>query len=312
MCITAGALFFAFMTGTLTTVLQVQMKMQRAAGPLVIGKIISTGYLAYSILHEFSFEHLLLAGLIGNIFVFALTYYYAAQESVIRVEFDKEYWMHVVRTALPYGLALILSTIYFRIDSIMLFEMRGADEVGIYGVPMRILEIVNIIPIIFLNTVLPAMTQFAQQENKEKLSSMMQKSWDILVFLSFPLAAGSIALALPLILFVSSPEFAPSVDPMRILMFAMIFSFLNSVFAFILVALGRQAKMLYVNGVVVIFNVVANYFAITHYGYMGAAVTSVLSEFFVLAANAAIVYYYFPFVFSWLRTAKIFISSVCM
>lgn len=64
MCYTAMALFFSFMIGTLTTVLQVKMKMSRAAFPLVIGKVVSTVYLAFSVTVGLAFPHLLLAGLL--------------------------------------------------------------------------------------------------------------------------------------------------------------------------------------------------------------------------------------------------------
>jgi O-antigen/teichoic acid export membrane protein len=61
-----------------------------------------------------------------------------------------------------------------------------------------------------------------------------------------------------------------------------LFSFVSHLFGYILVAFEKQKKLLVINLVVVIFNIVFNLLAIPYYGFRGAAVTTIFSELLVL------------------------------
>ena len=93
----------------------------------------------------------------------------------------------------------------------------------------------------------------------------------------------------PIIYFISDPEFVSgnvyaygSDQAVRILMFAMLFSFINSLFGFTLVVLNKQVKLMYINAGAVIFNLIANVLLIPYFGFRGAAVVSVVSELIIL------------------------------
>jgi O-antigen/teichoic acid export membrane protein len=65
----------------------------------------------------------------------------------------------------------------------------------------------------------------------------------------------------------------------------MFFSFLNTLFAFSLVAMDQQSKLIITNAAGVIFNIVTNIIFIPKYGFIGAAVTTVISEIIILAGT---------------------------
>ena len=308
--VTAFGLILGFMTGTLTTVLQVRMQMKWASLPLVLGKIVSSGYMVGALLAGLPFVHLLLAGVLGNLVVLFFTYRAVARETEIFFACDVQYWKQLFVTAFPYGLSLILSTLYFRLDAVMLFQMKTSHEVGLYGVPLRVLEIANIIPVIFLNTVLPTMTRFAGENKLTELRQVLQKSWDVLTVLSFGMAAFVIALPGAIILFVASKDFAESALPLSILMVGLVFSFLNSLFSFLLIAYGKQARMLIVNAFVLLFKAISNWYLIPLFGIVGVSITSSLAEGIVLVATYFIICRYFEPHLSLVNTFKIFICAL--
>ena len=111
----------------------------------------------------------------------------------------------MVWKALPYGVALILNTIYFRIGSFSLSIFRGQTEWGAYGVPMRMLEAIGVIPLYFMNAVLPVLTRAIQRKDGSH-EKIIQFAFDFLVMGSMPIVAGTFVLATPIIALISSPR----------------------------------------------------------------------------------------------------------
>ena len=306
------ATIITLLNGTISSVLQVHLKMQYATIGLVFGKIVSVAYMVWVAYYAFTdnlvggFYHLLWAGVIGNLVMFLITTYYVRRYCKITYKFDFAYWKKIFITSLPFGVALILNTIYFRLDVILMtfilphsqtfvnpetecLKTLCADtEIGLYGVAMRMLEMLVIIPIYFMNSVLPVMTRYIEEQSK-KIRDLMQYSFDFLIATGLPILVGGFILAKPIIYFISDSEFVGgnvfthgSDLAVRILMFAMLFSFVNALFGFTLVVLNKQVKLMYINAGAVLFNLVSNFMVIPIWGFRGAALTSVFSEVIIM------------------------------
>lgn len=315
----------AILTGTLSSVLQVHLKMEKASWAGVIGKLVSVAYMLYIIFiaipqaSDVGFYHLIGAGVIGNMVMLAVTYWYTRKLTVIRYQFDWDLCKKVLLQALPYGVALILNTIYFRIDTIMLSFMKNSEEVGIYSVGMRMLEAIAVMPLYFMNSVLPVLTKYLEEKN-EKYRAVIQYSFDFLTMGSFPLVIGGCVLAYPIIFLVSTPEYLSRLSEgfygsdiaLQILLWAMIFSFLNILFSFLLIAVNQQKKLLWINLVGVIFNIGSNYFIIPAFGFRGAAVNSVVSEILILIGAVWMSRKYIQYTISLKTTFKSIFSAVVM
>jgi len=294
--IASMAVFLSIMHGTVSSVLQVELKMERATIGIVGGKILSLVWMLSVIFYFYAdepgaqaFYQLLVAGVVGNLFAFLYTLRYALKYARIRPQFDKAYWREIMVTAVPYGAALVLNMVYFRIDSIMLLFMKGPAEVGLYGVPMRILEILSVIPVYFMNSVLPVLSK-AMNEGSARVKRMLQLSFDFLFMAAFPMVVGLWILAYPIIFLISAPDFLSNLSigyygsdiAMKILVGAMFFSFMNSLFTYSLVAVNKQSHLLWINGSAAALNVVANLIVIPEWGFRGAAATSVFTEAYIL------------------------------
>jgi len=336
------ATFFTLLNGTISSVLQVHLKMQYATIGLIIGKIASVVYMAAVAYILFTqdlvqgFNHLLWAGVLGNLVMFLITGYYVQRFAKITYRFDFAYWKKIFITSLPYGVALVLNTIYFRLDVLLMSfllphttvladgtvscaeKLCSDTEVGLYGVAMRFLEMLVIIPIYFMNSVLPVMTRFIE-EKSNRIRDLMQYSFDFLAATGIPILVGGFVLAIPIINFISDPEFVSGNTYMygsdiavRILMFAMFFSFINALFGFTLVVLDKQIKLMYVNAAMVLFNLVSNIYVIPIWGFRGAASTSVLTELIILILTGILVRNALGFSISMKTLKKILLSAAAM
>ncbi|NIA01898.1 MAG: oligosaccharide flippase family protein [Nitrospirae bacterium] len=317
--------FITIINGTISSVLQTKLRMQQSSIANVLGKVVSVGFMVYVVFYgfkgesEIGFFMLLFAGVIGNLIMLLITNHYVKKITVLKYRFDIDLWKSVLVKSLPYGLALILNTIYFRIDSILISFIRGQEEVGIYGVAMKMLEHFAILPLYFMNSVLPILTRTIK-EKSEKYKKVISYAFDFLAALSIPMVVGGVILAFPIIFVVSTPDFLSRLGEgfygsdiaFQILIFALLFQFLNVLFAFILIAVNQQSKLLYINGACAIFNIVANLIVIPHYGFRGAAFTSILSEFFILIATYFVARKYLEFSIDFKKLGKIILSAAVM
>jgi O-antigen/teichoic acid export membrane protein len=323
--IAAITVWLSLINGSLTSILQVHLKMQYASWTMFVGKIVSVLYMlfvifiAYKNPSDTSFIHLIFAGNIGNLVMTIYTWYYASKLAKIRHRFDWYVWKNVLIASVPYGIALVLNTVYFRINSIFISFIRGNEEVGLYGVAMRILEAISIVPLYFMNAVLPVLTR-AIKEQSDKYQKIIQYSFEFLTMASWPLVAGGYVLSYPLIFIISKPEFMSRVSDgfygsdsaLRILLFASLFSFINILFQFIIIAVGKQTKLFWVSLIAVIANVLINLYSVPRFGFRGAALTSVICEFVMTCGLFYLSHKYLTYHFKYWATIKAALSAIVM
>lgn len=311
--------------GTITSVLQAKLKMHIASFAMIIGKIISVSFMAYIVFYgiphasDNGFYMLIFAGTIGTLATTFITDYYVKKITPLKYRFDLGLWKDVLVKSLPYGFALFLNVIYFRVDSIMISFIRGQQEVGLYGVAMKTLEQFTVLPLYFMNSVLPVLTREIEARG-EKYKMIIKQSFSFLSMLSVPMVVATLLLASSAIhlvadeKFISNPltGFYGSDAALQLLIFTILFQFLNVLFAFVLIAVNKQIKLLYVNASCVVFNVAGNAFLIPVMGFRGAAITSILSQLFVLIFNYYFAKKYLPFSLDFKVFAKIVFSSLIM
>ena len=157
--ITGVFTLFGLMNSSVMSLLQAHLKTEFSFVSITIGKVIN--FLAVLLivfvllpkglmssdptLQFWGFVAILLAGLLGNIVMTVLLYFYARRIEPIRFRFDPVYMKHILWISLPYGVALFLNVIYFKVDIILLsvLEPRAVADISIalYSVPMKIVEV---------------------------------------------------------------------------------------------------------------------------------------------------------------------------
>jgi len=279
------------LAGTFTAVLQTHLQMGKAAIAAIFSKLIS-----FSLIYYFSlqfdgiktFYDYLWAGTWGALGMLILVIIFVSRISSFSLRFDFDFWKETIKKSLPYGLALILTQIYFKIDIQMIYFLRGDTEAGIYGISVRIIEALSLFAIFFMNSVMPILSP-ALRRNKEKAKKIVQYSFNFLFLISAPMLFGAPAVSRDLISlignedYLSHPGFWGSDWILNFLIIAMCFSYLGIVFEFLLIALGKQKKLLLINFIGVSVNLILNFIFIPSYGILAAAITSIVCEMLVMA-----------------------------
>lgn len=198
-----------------------------------------------------------------------------------RVEVDLGFWKSVVKEAWPFALSAVFVSIYYWVDSVMLSYMKGNEVVGWYNAAYRLMMIFLVIPSIFNLAIFPTMSRLYVQ-SKEGLEFAFEQYLRYMIMLGLPLGAGVTLLARPIILLIYGIAYEPSIRSLQILIWSVVFIYLNSPFGRLLESLNKQEKVTRATAIGAIFNIVSNVIFIPLYSLYGASFTTALTELLVL------------------------------
>lgn len=198
-----------------------------------------------------------------------------------RFEFDFEFWKNTAKVALPLSMLSVFALIYVRIDTIMLSIIEGDAVVGWYNAAYNLVVGFKIIPQIFMNALFPLMSS-CSVSSPDLLKKMYEKSFNYLFIFGLPLAVIITLLANKIIISIYGDLFYPSTIALQILAWDVLLVFLYSCSAFVLISIGKHNKMAVFAGSAAFLNVILNLILIPSYGYIGAAIATIVAEGFLL------------------------------
>jgi O-antigen/teichoic acid export membrane protein len=189
---------------------------------------------------------------------------------------DFKLTVSLVRSALPVGGSLLLNTIYWRLDLILLSLFVADTAVALYGLAYKVLDFLIVLPAYITVTLLPEFARLAAQ--RDHLDRIMQRAFSVMVIGAVPLLVFFVVFADQIVRLAGGAAFAGSAVLLRILMVGVAMSYLTGLFAQGLVALDRQRALLVAGLPIVFLNLAANLALIPALGNKGAAIAFVLTE----------------------------------
>lgn len=202
--------------------------------------------------------------------------YYKRDGSLFKWIADKTLAFRLLRESWPiaiHGIALLTQA---RIDQVMLGKMIGNAAVGQYSVALRFIEIFSFVPIILLNTFLPAVAR-AREISKARYENRLINLYRLMFFMFIVVAVPIFFFGRSLIVFLYGNEYdfagiLLSLFAVRLFFTNMgvaksVFTVNESLFRFSLLATMIGATI----------NISVNYFLIPVYGPYGAIVATVVS-----------------------------------
>jgi O-antigen/teichoic acid export membrane protein len=174
-----------------------------------------------------------------------------------------------------------LSSVFFRIDVLLLKPMQGDAATGYYTTAYKFIDGLNIIPSFFTLAVFPIFSRYAVTSTSS-LRFGFERSLKLLLIISLPITVLTTLLAGPIILLLFGEEFRPAIIALQILIWFLPFSYINSITHYVLIALNRQRYLTFAFIIGVAFNIAANLVVIPGFSYPGAALVTVLSEVVLL------------------------------
>jgi len=223
-------------------------------------------------------EILIVALLCGSIFtaIFSTTMLRVKAGFWPSVSFGAAKDKRLAKKAVSFGLASVFSRIFASIDSVLLKQMVSQAAVGFYSIPNKVVFAAQFIPAAFAAAIYPAMSHYYLHD-KKKMMMIFEQSMLFLLILSVPMAVGIFVITPVIINVIFSVEYQPSIPAMYILVWGIIFGFVEFPIGSLLAAIGQQRKNTITRGVVMVVNILLNIILIPIYSFVGAAIAALVS-----------------------------------
>ncbi len=210
---------------------------------------------------------------------------------LIRFLIKSEKWMSpkldittgtmLVKESLIFIAQTSITQIYEHIDVVMISLMRKFEEVGWYSLSRRILKASWFVPDIVTSAVYPELSS-RHLVSKRLVCKLFDRSFKYIFVISILITMGVITLSETVIIGLVGKEYINSVIILNLLGIAIIPSYLRFLFGTTLIAINQQKKVVIITVARSLSNIVFNLILIPIYGYIGAAIATVGTEYLSL------------------------------
>ena len=240
--------------------------------------------------NEFKIEWFVFAQT-ASLFITCIVAFVLVYKHLTRIQFrfNLPFLLVILKQSYPFALVIFLMTLYTRIDGVMIERLLpdGAKEAGIYASAYRLLDAVNMVGFLFAGLLLPMFSKIIKEKKSitELLSFSFQMIW-----------AGAVITAMAVfffqkeimeLLYIEADAYWGEVLGYLMMTFIAVSGIY--IVSTLLTAKGLLMKMNVIFLISIFLNVILNYFLIHEYKASGAAIASVVTQFFVLFSKIFLV-----------------------
>lgn len=244
------------------------------------------------------FAEFLLKGL-GTIWV-----YFKHHQSFARWEFRWSTAVELLRDSIPMLLSAVMISIYMKIDQVMLQNLVGSREVGIYAAAVRFSEIWYFVPMAICASVYPSVLK-AKARSKQEYDLKIQQLYDLMAWISIAISLVMTIASQPLVDLLLGKEYAEAGIILALHIWSSPFVFLSVVRGRWLIAEKLTKFEFMATFLGVVANIFLNYYLIPLYQGKGAAIATLIS--YALACYLAGVLFPPLYKNTWMLTKALFI-----
>jgi len=192
-------------------------------------------------------------------------------------KWDMEWAQRLLKESWPYMISGLAIVIYMRIDQIMLREMLGTHELGIYSAALPLSTTWYFIPMMISQSAGPTIAKKKQSDPagyNRAIDRLFALSWWIMLPLSVTIALFSSMM----IELLYGTAYSASASVLAVHVFATIPVALGVMQSIWIVNEGKSSLSLYKTVIGAVINVMLNYLWIPNYGALGAALATVAGQ----------------------------------
>jgi len=190
--------------------------------------------------------------------------------------FDKKLIKPVMVIAAPFAIFAVFQRIYTYADTVLLSALAGDKYVGLYQVAFKITTALQFLPMAFVAGVYPAFASY-WVKNREQLVVTFERAMSYLIIIALPISVGIMVLADKIVLLFKQ-GFGESILPLRLIMAALVFIFLNFPIGSLLNACDKQKINTRNMGIALLVSVILNLLLIPKMLVVGASVTVIVAN----------------------------------
>lgn len=192
--------------------------------------------------------------------------------------FDFTTAKQLLKDSLVFSVSALVVVIYYKVDQVMITEMLGEKENGIYSVAIRIYELFTFLPAVMVSSFLPVITK-NYTENEVVFKASMKQLYAITTYLAifFTICVWFTA---PFVMdFLYGAEYSGSGEILQWIGLGFYFAFMGIATSNYLIIKNLKKFILIKSLIGLALNIGINFILIPRMGILGAVVASIISNF---------------------------------
>ena len=280
MAISLRVIAFAVVPGVLKTIQEgvfiAHQRMEFATYTTFLAALANIGLSLFLLFRGYGILSLIVAFVVGQYIVMILySYFISKYIAPLRWVVDFTFLIQLAREVKTFAALAVFSGLFSRPEIIILSLVSTAAHVGFYSAALKVINVWQLFPQIYMMNVFPVLSQTYLTGNPE-LYRILDRSIKYLLALSLPVMVGIIVAADSILVVLYGPGFQASVIPLRLLAVSVPLQALSAVLWRVLVARGQQALVLRALAANTLAELVGGYFLISAWASLGAAIISPL------------------------------------
>lgn len=203
----------------------------------------------------------------------------------VRIRFTKniEIRRHI-KPILTFFVNNIATSIYVNADTTMLGFLIGDSAVGLYSIAVKVYNVIKAMLAALYTVAVPRIAYYVGENDKENIKKTFTALFSNLTIILLPATVGLVSISGEIVLVMGGKEYMAATSTLRILAVALIGAIVGGSITYCLnIPLGKEKITAKATIYSAVINIALNFFAIPLLSQNGAAITTVISEFFVAA-----------------------------
>lgn len=216
-----------------------------------------------------------------DFFLGALGLMYSFRKAPISIKlmtFDVKLAKDLLRDSLIFSISALVVILYYKVDQIMITELLGDQQNGIYSISIRIYELFTFLPAVLVSSFLPVITQ-KFKENEVEFRASLKQLYSLVTYM---------AIAFTIIVWIFGPwfmdllygaDYKGSGEVLQVIGLGFYFAFMGMANSNYLIVRNLKKFILFKSVIGLLLNIGFNLWLIPKMGIMGAAISSIISNF---------------------------------
>ncbi len=211
-------------------------------------------------------------------------YIYTIQKKSIRsLKYDGQMAIYLLKTGWPLLMVAMAVFLYTKIDLIMIKHLIDNKAVGNYAAAVRVSEIFYFIPLLITQSIFPKLMD-VKQKGEEEYFKFLEETYKYLVWCTIPIAFGIFTFSDLIISILYGEQYTQASSILSILSFAVVLNAIGAITTKVLYVEHFEKKYLYRSLLGMCVNIALNFWLISLFGVVGAAVSTIITLFVIFYA----------------------------
>lgn len=219
----------------------------------------------------------------GNLITCVSNWLYCRRYVKVRLTLRPNLSRHLKPLLILFANAIAIS-VYVNVDVTMLGMIKGDRDVGLYTVAVKVYSIIKTMLAAIYAVSVPRLASYIGEGRTENYKNLYSEMWRHIALILIPAGIGLICISDDVMLFMGGSEYLEAAPALQILSIALVFAIFGGLVTMCLnVPRGKEKINLTATIISAAMNVGLNFIFIPWLSYIGAAITTAISELCVLA-----------------------------